>query len=589
MSIFQHPRIARALVLLALATAPSSAVAGLVVMHGLSDPTGATLWIQADAPATVSVDWRQEGDTAPRRIELAATAATDNVVVARLTELRAGATADYRVRAGADERSGTLRAPPSWTNSADAREITIAVGSCFFLPGPDPSPRDREYGGGFGVFDAIAAAKPDVMLWLGDNLYLQPPDFYDPASMAARYRRQRAFAPLQKLLTATSHLAIWDDHDYGPNDSDASYAFKGETLKLFQRYWPNPGFGLPGAPGTFGVARYGDVHFFLLDDRYYRSPNVAPDGPDKTMFGARQLEWLKQALAAAPRSAIKLVAGGSQLWNRRTRFEGWHHFATERDAFAAWLARERIEGVVFLSGDRHFGELLKIDRAGAYPLFEFTSSPLTSRPPARIDKADLANPDVVPGTLVVKRQFGLVRVSGAGDERRIAFEARDTEGALLWRHNIAASELRFPPAASAADTGLIQLDPFAQATRGMAGCPASSPPMVTPEQMRIVAHERAERGTYCALEGRCEPGGAYRRDPEVNERVSAAIAQDGRFGDTSVAVTTTRRFVTLSGCVRSKGQRRALVALAKGQPGVDRVFDEMRVGLPAARAGAAPH
>ena len=175
------------------------------------------------------------------------------------------------------------------------------------------------------------------MLWLGDNLYLQQPDLYDPASMAARYRRQRGFAPLQKLLTATSHLAIWDDHDYGPNDSDASYVMKGETLRLFQRYWPNPSAGLPDVPGAFGFARYGDVLFFLLDDRYYRSPDRWREGPDKTMFGARQLEWLKQALVSAPRSAIKIVAGGGQFWNRTSRFEGWQHFATERDAFAAWL------------------------------------------------------------------------------------------------------------------------------------------------------------------------------------------------------------------------------------------------------------
>jgi hypothetical protein len=127
----------------------------------------------------------------------------------------------------------------------------------------------------------------------------------------------------------------------------------------------------------------------------------------------------------------------------------------------------------------------------------------------------------------------------------------------------------------------IQLDPFAQATSGFKGCPSSSPPLVTPEQMRIIAHERAERGTYCALEGRCEPGGAYRRDPEVNERVRAAIAQDKRFASTSVAVTTTRRFVTLTGCVHSATQRHALVDLVKAQFGVDRVFDETRVGIAA--------
>jgi len=136
----------------------------------------------------------------------------------------------------------------------------------------------------------------------------------------------------------------------------------------------------------------------------------------------------------------------------------------------------------------------------------------------------------------------------------------------------------------------IQLDPFAQATSGFKGCPLSPSALVTPEQMRIIAHERAERGTYCALEGRCEPGGAYRRDPEVNEQVRAAIAQDKRFANTSVAVTTTRRFVTLTGCVHSAMQRRTLVDLVKAQSGVDRVFDETRVGIPATHppTGAKP-
>ena len=453
MPIFRRPRRAFAklsLVLLALAAACAPAAAGLVVMHGPAELTSATLWIQADAPTTVVVAWRPEGETAERRVEFAATAATDNVVVARATGLRPGATAEYRVEAGADRRSGTIRAQPYWSKPAAAREVTIAIGSCFFLADPDPLWPGSDYGGGFGVFDAIAATRPDLMLWLGDNLYLQPPDFHDPASMAVRYRRQRAFEPLQKLLAATSHLAIWDDHDYGPNDSDTSYALKGETLKLFQRYWPNPTFGLSDVPGAFGSARYGDVLLFLLDDRYYRSPNRWPDGPDKTMFGARQLEWLKQALVSAPRSAVKIVAGGSQFWNHETRFEGWHHFATERAAFADWLMRERIEGLVFLSGDRHFGELLKLQRPGAYPIHEFTSSPLTSRPPARLDEADRANPDIVPGTLAVKRQFGLVRVSGPGNDRGVVFEAHDTEGSLLWRHEIKASDLRFPRDARAA-------------------------------------------------------------------------------------------------------------------------------------------
>jgi len=145
----------------------------------------------------------------------------------------------------------------------------------------------------------------------------------------------------------------------------------------------------------------------------------------------------------------------------------------------------------------------------------------------------------------------------------------------------------FAEAVDSAAEGAVQIDPFAQATHAFAGCPLSSPTLVTPQQMRIIAHERAERGTYCALEGRCEPGGAYRRDPEVNEQISTAIAGDKRFANTSVAVTTTRRFVTLTGCVRSPTQRHALVEFVKGQPGVDRVFDETRIGIAVAKPPAA--
>ena len=110
---------------------------------------------------------------------------------------------------------------------------------------------------------------------------------------------------------------------------------------------------------------------------------------------------------------------------------------------ARGAARRWTIGAVFVSGDRHFSELLKVERPNAYPLHEFTSSPLTSRPLAALDKADRDSPDVVSGTLVAKRQFGLIRVTGPGDDRRLSFESYDGAGELLWRHEVRANDLRF--------------------------------------------------------------------------------------------------------------------------------------------------
>ncbi len=80
------------------------------------------------------------------------------------------------------------------------------------------------------------------------------------------------------------------------------------------------------------------------------------------------------------------------------------------------------------------------------------------------------------------------------------------------------------------------------------------------------------------MEGTCEPGGAYRRDPQILEKVRVAIAGDRRFDNTSVWITTSRKWVTLQGCVRSNSQRRDLVRLVSEQPSVERVFDELHVG-----------
>ncbi len=129
---------------------------------------------------------------------------------------------------------------------------------------------------------------------------------------------------------------------------------------------------------------------------------------------------------------------------------------------------------------------------------------------------------------------------------------------------------------------MVQLDPFVQATQGQPACAAPAPPLLTPEAARHEAHVRVERGTSCAMEGRCEPGGAYRRDPQINERVRTALASDGRFADTSVWVTTSRAWVTLQGCVRGAAQRKSLVAFVASIAGVERVFDALNASTRAA-------
>jgi alkaline phosphatase D len=434
-------RLLRAIVAAVLCSCAALAHAKLVVMHGYADYTSAILWLQTDRPAAVVIDVAPESGGAATHYAIDTSAENDATASFRVPGLTPGTRYHYRIAAEGDVREGTLATQRYPRRAAEAPELVIAFGSCNKIANPDP--RFRGAGGDYQIFDAIAAKQPDVMLWLGDNIYLDAPDFTDPGSMAAHYRRERAFAPLQKLLTSTAHLAIWDDHDFGPNDVGGSYVFKGETLKLFKRYWPNPSFGLPEVPGIFGWVRLADVEIFMLDDRYYRYPKRYPDVPEKTMFGAAQFEWLRQALLYST-ARVKIVANGSQLWSRPGPGEGLADFPQEQKRLAEWLVQQKIDGVVFLSGDRHFGELLRVERAGAPPLYEFTSSPLTYAPRANLSPSERDDPNVVPGTVQLKRQFGIVRVSGPGTARHVAFESYDSDGAPLWKHDVVLQDLQFP-------------------------------------------------------------------------------------------------------------------------------------------------
>jgi alkaline phosphatase D len=295
---------------------------------------------------------------------------------------------------------------------------------------------------------AQMAADPlsHFMLWMGDNLYLRPQgrnkfvaDFASAADMEARYRDVRSKPFLQKLFAATHHYAIWDDHDYGPNNSFKNFPLKEDSLRLFKRYWPNPDMGSKELPGTWCRFSHQDAEFFLLDDRYYRDDEEAPPSETKAMFGPAQMAWLKSGLKAS-RANFKLIAGGDQFLseNKNGVYSGWHSYQTERDDFLDWLRREKIPGIIFLSGDRHNTQVFKLDIDGGAPIYEFCSSPLTSRL-SKLSKTEWANPRLVKELALEKRNFGTLEFSGEPGARKVIARCFDSRGELQWTRELAAA------------------------------------------------------------------------------------------------------------------------------------------------------
>ena len=136
-----------------------------------------------------------------------------------------------------------------WQWREEPPAFRIALGSCAYVNEPEYDRPGNAYGGGLEIFTSIVRTKPDAMLWLGDNVYLREVDWYTRTGILARYTHSRSIPELQPLLASTHHYATWDDHDFGPNNSDRSWIHKDVSLDAFKLFWGNPGYGVGGKPG----------------------------------------------------------------------------------------------------------------------------------------------------------------------------------------------------------------------------------------------------------------------------------------------------------------------------------------------------
>lgn len=210
----------------------------------------------------------------------------------------------------------------------------------------------------------------DFVLLLGDNHYA---DSTEPVKLRAAYYDHRSSWSWQQIARSTPVYAIWDDHDYGPNDSDGTTKGKEGSLATFTQFWANAAYGEPDNPGIYHKFTRRDVDFFLLDVRYHRTPNRATNVANKTMLGARQMVWLKRELLAS-RAPIKFIASGSE-WQTDGHADSWKSFLRERQEIFDFIREHRISGVILISGDRHFTGGYQIQRR----FLEVTAGPLGAR------------------------------------------------------------------------------------------------------------------------------------------------------------------------------------------------------------------
>ena len=326
-----------------------------------------------------------------------------------------------------------------WKWRTDPPDVKFIVGSCSYINEPKFDRPGKPYGSNFEIFKSINKKNPDFMLWLGDNTYLREPDWNSRTGFIKRYSHTRAFPELQPLLASTHHYATWDDHDYGPNNSDGSFWLKETASEIFKLFWGNPNYDVTGKGGITGFFQWSDLDFFLLDNRYHRTANNNLTG-NRQMLGKDQIDWLINALSFS-QASFKFVAVGGQVISNGAVYENYATYPDERKYLLDKIREAKIEGVIFLDGDRHHTILSKMQETkNVYPLYDLTCSSLTA---GVNNDNEPYNSFKLEETFVNVNNFGMLNVTGPTNDRELTIQIFDKDGKELWIKSIKANDLKY--------------------------------------------------------------------------------------------------------------------------------------------------
>lgn len=427
----------------AVVSAQGRLTAGPMVGH--VDMREANIWVQTRTEADVRILYRdsaQQGTVFSTSV-IRTKHDDGRCATFRLREVEPGRTYYYDVEIDGTKESRPyptqFRTQPVWKwQTSNPPSATIALGSCFYVNETGYERSTGGYGSDEDIFLALHNKRPDVMLWLGDNVYLREADWNSRSGIEKRYSHTRSLPQLQPFLASTAHYATWDDHDYGPNDSDRSWWGKRIARDVFMQFWPNPSYGIDGINGITSQFSLIDVDVFLLDDRWFRSPDHRKDD-SSTILGEAQYQWLIDVLASST-ATFKIVAVGSQFLTTDTRKESFARMPHERERIIKAITDNKIRGVVFVSGDIHAAELSRRDREGTYPLYELTSSSLTAGSNKNI--ADQPNERRVEGKTFGEHNFGLITVSGPAKSRVLSLAIHNIRGERVWGIDLNEADLK---------------------------------------------------------------------------------------------------------------------------------------------------
>jgi alkaline phosphatase D len=319
---------------------------------GAMTPTSCKIAVRTDVQAQVAIEYAdnkrfRKSTTTP---SVQSDGADDFCVMMSLSGLNADDIYWYRVLVdGVEQVTGTVQKFLTFPATSQAFKFAVLA---------DVSPNDKVA----AAYGSAASDQPLFMMQIGDL------DHRNPATLAEMRQMHRDMkdasllhgGDLQELSSKKAMVHIWDDHDYGGDDTDKTFPGRSDAWKAFDEHWPTYDRPNPAA-GLWHSFTCGDAEFFVLDTRSQRDPDIDPDGPDKSMLDGDnipdgQLQWLKDGLLASAKTWKFIVS--TVTFNPTARpasIDHWKSFATERDDIKSFIDANSITGVIALTGDIHTG------------------------------------------------------------------------------------------------------------------------------------------------------------------------------------------------------------------------------------------
>jgi len=340
--------------------------------------------------------------------------------------------------ANAQDATPEAKLPP--TSAPDVHRLIsrIAFGSCSNQDDPLP------------ILRTVLEWEPELFIYLGDNIY---GDTRDMKLLEAKYAKLGAKKDFQNLRTKIPTIATWDDHDYGDNDAGKEFPFKAESKEIFLKFWNEP---TPSPrrehEGIYTSYRFEDaklgktLQIILLDTRTFRDQplrnpfpswknDYLPDtDPNKTVLGDTQWEWLRERLEEP--ADLRIIGSSIQFGHEYNGWESWTNFPLELIKMIDLITETKANGVVFISGDVHWGELSVLKTPDCYPLHDLTASGLN-----RDWEIVEPNHNRV-GDACSDFHFGMLDINWTGNPT-VTLRIHDMTGRARVRKSVRLSDLKF--------------------------------------------------------------------------------------------------------------------------------------------------